>query len=115
MSQPTESITEPTQMNDVTSTRMKHSTSLKHNSRDRFWIACAVAFIVVMVIELGFFNLGHWRTQSAEPVEIGTAQFGSGLEYQGNCEYKITDPDSATITVPVHQREPQTRLCRSKA
>lgn len=104
MSQPTESITEPTQMNDVTSTRMKHSTSLKHNSRDRFWIACAVAFIVVMVIELGFFNLGHWRTQSAEPVEIGTAQFGSGLEYQGNCEYKITDPDSATITVPVHQR-----------
>lgn len=83
--------------------RTKHVISLKHNPHGRLWIACAIAFVIVMMFEVGFFNLGHWRTQNAEPVAAGTVEFGAGLEYQGDCVYTITDPDTATITVPVHR------------
>lgn len=81
----------------------KLSVSVKKMPDWSFWRACIIAVIVVAVFELGFFNLGHWRTQRAEPVETGAVQIGEGLEAQGNDKYTIVDPDKATITVQVHR------------
>lgn len=69
------------------------------------WIALTIALVMVLLFEAGFFNLGHWRTKNLPAAQTWNPVIGSGLESLGNNEYKITDPEFATITVSVRQAE----------
>ncbi|MEE1296743.1 MAG: glycosyltransferase [Bifidobacterium sp.] len=64
----------------------------------RPWI---IAILAVLLMELGFFNLGHWRTASLAEARTGEPTIGAGLKALGGGEYEVTDPATATVTVPV--------------
>ena len=74
-------------------------------NRRRLWVSMAIAFVAVMILEVGFFNLGHWRTSRLQAATVGDAIIGEGLKSLGHHEYEITDPETATITVPVGARD----------
>nr|MBN2922719.1 glycosyltransferase [Bifidobacterium sp.] len=74
-------------------------------NRRSLWVSMAIAFVAVMILEVGFFNLGHWRTSRLQAATVGDAIIGEGLKSLGHHEYEITDPETATITVPVGARD----------
>lgn len=65
------------------------------------WLPWIIALIVVAIIEIGFFNLGYWRTHQLPAVTQGAPEVGAGLRSLGNDEYEIIKPSEATITVPI--------------
>lgn len=60
-----------------------------------------IAIFAVLIMELGIFNLGFWRTASLPEVYAGAPTIGTGLRALGNDMYEVTDPAHATVTVPV--------------
>ena len=74
-------------------------------NRRSLWVSMAIAFVAVMILVGGFFNLGHWRTSRLQAATVGDAIIGEGLKSLGHHEYEITDPETATITVPVGARD----------
>ena len=40
-------------------------------NRRSLWVSMAIAFVAVMILEVGFFNLGHWRTSRLQAATVG--------------------------------------------
>ena len=88
-------------MNQPTGQSSTDSERQNTSLRRSFWISCVIAFVLVALCEIGFFNLGHWRTTGLQHATVGKAVIGKGLKHLEGNEYKITDTDTATITVPI--------------
>ncbi|PAU68780.1 glycosyltransferase [Bifidobacterium criceti] len=89
----------PADKNDDESTpRRKRQCGARSKS---LWIAIIIGIVMVAMCEIGFFNLGHWRTVGLQHATVGESQLGEGLASLGGGRYRITDPEEATITVPV--------------
>ena len=84
---------------------MEQITDSQVRSKRGLWVAIAVAVVIVTFFEVGLFNLGHWRTTGLQQAVVGEPVIGRGLKSLGNNEYEITDPETATVTVPVSARD----------
>ncbi|MDD6461400.1 MAG: hypothetical protein PUF51_02885 [Bifidobacteriaceae bacterium] len=69
------------------------------------WI---IAVIVIAALEVGVFNLAHWRTTHTPAITSGTAVIGKGLAptdgtaaTSATGTFTISDPDTATIDIPI--------------
>lgn len=69
------------------------------------WI---IAIAIIAVMEVGVFNLAHWRTLHAPSIQTGTAVIGAGLTSADGTRatsatgtFTVSDPDTATIDIPI--------------
>lgn len=113
--QPLHSETDFTALTEPTSSAQSHHEKHGYSSRDnaaekkaacrsrkkKAWLPWILALIVVAIVEIGFFNLGYWRTHQLPAATQGEPEVGAGLRSLGNDEYEIVKPAEATITVPV--------------
>lgn len=83
----------------ASTSRWKHE-SISQHSRS-LWVSIVIAMVLVAICEIGFFNLGHWRTTGLQHATVGKMMVGDGLEALGGNRFRITDPEHANITVPV--------------
>jgi len=120
MSQPAESK-HPKQKQPNTDSKMKTQTgaieqlNVKTTNAHphRLWVSILVAAFVVLFCEVGLFNLGYWRTFHNPAAVVGKPVIGEGLEARGNSDYTVTNPEKATITVPVSSPDGQPVRVRS--
>lgn len=86
----------------------------QHRRTAVLWL---VALLVIAGLEVGVFNLGHWRTTHVPAVTMGSPVFGGGITIPSpgdaddaaddgaadtaSTTFTITDPDTATIDIPV--------------
>ena len=69
------------------------------------WI---IAIAIIAVMEVGVFNLAHWRTLHTPSIQTGTAVIGAGLTSADGTRatsatgtFTVSDPDTATIDIPI--------------
>ena len=69
------------------------------------WI---IAIAIIAVMEVGVFNLAHWRTLHTPSIQTGTAVIGTGLTSADGTRatsatgtFTVSDPDTATIDIPI--------------
>ena len=111
----------PTQKQPNTDSKMKTQTgaieqlNVKTTNAHphRLWVSILVAAFVVLFCEVGLFNLGYWRTFHNPAAVVGKPVIGEGLEARGNSDYTVTNPEKATITVPVSSPDGQPVRVRS--
>lgn len=60
-----------------------------------------IALIVIILAETFVFNLAFWRTFHHDSVSMGKPIVGKGLVQEDEGGYKIIDPDTAWIEIPV--------------
>lgn len=65
-------------------------------------VLCIIALAIIAGLEIGVFNAAHWRTTDLPAVESGTPVIGDGLEQTDDHTFTVTDPETATIDIPVH-------------
>lgn len=69
----------------------------------RLSLPIILATLAVIVVECIGFNIAFWRTFDVPTLYTSPAIIGSGLHKDGNDgHYTITNPQKATITVPIH-------------
>lgn len=87
-----------------------HRTIAPHRMPARMHTAIlwAVAVVIIAAMEVGIFNLAHWRTLHTPGIQAGTAVIGAGLTgADGKAAssptgtFTVSDPDTATIDIPI--------------
>lgn len=92
-----------------TATDPARNSTLHHVSpRMHTVILWIIAIAIIAVMEVGVFNLAHWRTLHTPSIQTGTAVIGTGLTSADGTRatsatgtFTVSDPDTATIDIPI--------------
>lgn len=67
----------------------------------RHFIPWMIVAIIIAGMEVGVFNLAHWRTRHHDQVTTSQMTVGPGLRDEGNGLYTIVDEENAWIDFPL--------------